>query len=237
MLVTVSIVILRRYAKLLANQAWKGMERRTSAGYHQHSYHGVELRMTRAEFEKWAIPKLVKWFRTCPEKIPSIDRIDPTGHYELSNIRLLDVCENRSSNKRNTHRFSPDGMLWCPRCKKHLAKEDFYERPSVPLTETNQRMHWSAQCKECTKAFMRERWAKEHPRPDPTGLCERCNKQLPVTRKGKISRRKLCGSCVTILCTQKRLKKDPTFREHLKELAKLRTRRYRARKKLESSPG
>lgn len=60
---------------------------------------GVELRITKEEFYKWCDSNSALILEIYAQaKTPSIDRIDPTGHYELSNIQILEFGENR--NKR-----------------------------------------------------------------------------------------------------------------------------------------
>lgn len=87
------------------NDRWHGMRARSvnSGVRYAHkcfeSYYknGIELRMTKSDFYRWCDEN-----RSSYEKIklsdqsPSIDRIDSTGHYELSNLRIIDSKTNIS---------------------------------------------------------------------------------------------------------------------------------------------
>lgn len=214
MVVTVSITVLKRYARLLAIKAWSNMNRR-AGGREQASYVGIEVRMTREEFNTWAIPEYLKWFQEHPEESPSIDRIDPAGHYELSNIRLMEVWENRTSNKRNKHRLAPEGSLHCRFCKQYLPTTDFYERPSMPLTAKNTRSHWSAECRKCSSEFGKAE--REAINGKPSGICQRCGRELPSTAEGKVSRAKHCESCRHVLWLYKDRETPPQVNEHIRE--------------------
>lgn len=85
---------------------WKDINKRTINGSQSHrikrknnaSYlkRGIEVRMTKTEFRAFCIQNQdVITGLYAESKIPSIDRIDPSGHYEISNIRILDVSLNR----------------------------------------------------------------------------------------------------------------------------------------------
>ena len=52
-------------------------------------YEGIEVRMTREEFMGWAVPAIEAFLKRSPDEVPSLDRIDPDGHYELSNLRIV----------------------------------------------------------------------------------------------------------------------------------------------------
>jgi len=94
-------------------------------------YSHVKIRMTREEFVAWATPALKKWIKKNPGEWASIDRIDPKGHYEIENIRILSHRENslrprREGNSKNVGR--PKGKAWCSWCKKFLPEEEFPKR-------------------------------------------------------------------------------------------------------------
>lgn len=63
-------------------------------------YTHIEIRMTRNEFMDWAEPEHAKFMEEYGlDVVPSIDRIDPDGHYELSNIRLIPLPDNSRRNR------------------------------------------------------------------------------------------------------------------------------------------
>jgi len=199
----------------MAHRAWNNIIKRASK---QRSYAHVEIRMTVDEFLAWAVPEYEKWTKKRPKEKPSIDRIDSNGHYEIGNLRLLELQKNRSNNRRNMHRLAPKGTLHCHRCKQYLPREQFYERPSVPITATSERNHWSGMCKECTKEAGKKRWEAEHgKRPDPTGICQRCNRPIALTAAGKVSRAKHCESCRHVLWVYKDRETPPQVNEEIRE--------------------
>ena len=53
------------------------------------SYEGIELRTTREEWMEWAIPQIEAFIEEHPDQTPSVDRRDPDGHYEISNLRII----------------------------------------------------------------------------------------------------------------------------------------------------
>lgn len=61
------------------------------------SYSDVELRMTKQEFLEWAIPQYKNWNESTT---PSINRIDPYGHYEIDNLEIISLESNILKPKR-----------------------------------------------------------------------------------------------------------------------------------------
>ena len=83
---------LRVYRKTAAGRAatmWSGLVYRS-----KHKYCGVEVRFIRDDFIEWAIPKIEKFLELFPDETPSIDRIDPNGHYEFTNVRVISLKRN-----------------------------------------------------------------------------------------------------------------------------------------------
>lgn len=120
-----------------AARAWSGMKYRSGR---PGTYAHVELRMTRAEFVAWAVPEYERWIAENPGAQPSIDRIDPRGHYELANIRIIDQRLNSAlAVKQNTNPRRADGsLIWpakglarCGQCKQMLPLSAFTARTVV----------------------------------------------------------------------------------------------------------
>jgi hypothetical protein len=62
---------------------------------HLPDYDGVEIKMTKNRFLAWAVANMRNFLFFNPEGTPSVDRIDPDGHYEIGNIRIIDFEHNR----------------------------------------------------------------------------------------------------------------------------------------------
>lgn len=95
-------------------------------------YKNVKLTMTRGEFVSWAVPALEKWRRENPGKNHSVDRIDSNLHYDLSNIRFLEVGENSRRRSFNKNSKAPTGTAWCSGHKKYLPIEYFNKASTRP---------------------------------------------------------------------------------------------------------
>lgn len=85
---------------------WKDINKRTINGtqskrvfrINNASYlrKGIEVRMTRDEFKRFCLENerhIMALYAS--GDTPSIDRIDPNGHYEIGNIRILSLSQNR----------------------------------------------------------------------------------------------------------------------------------------------
>ena len=68
---------------------------KNSSHYKYYGGRGIECRITSSELKEL-------WFRDKAHllEIPSIDRINPDGHYELNNCRYMEKSENRGTAKR-----------------------------------------------------------------------------------------------------------------------------------------
>ena len=56
---------------------------------------GIELRMTYEEFRDWCYTKreeIEQMYRN--NEVPSIDRKDSNGHYEINNLQVIPFLEN-----------------------------------------------------------------------------------------------------------------------------------------------
>jgi len=91
----------RLIPKSIAKKAWYRInERALNARGDLPSYAKVEVRMTEDEFLSWAIPRYQQWMSLHPGITPSINRIDPNGHYEISNINMVSWYENAGGPKK-----------------------------------------------------------------------------------------------------------------------------------------
>lgn len=62
-------------------------------------YANVKFLLDKEEFLAWAVPAYSNYAGKCP----TIDRINPDGHYEISNIQLIEAKENsRKARRKNT---------------------------------------------------------------------------------------------------------------------------------------
>lgn len=70
---------------------------------------GTELRMGRKEFYSWCETQwpTIEGFYLRNET-PSLDRIDPKGHYEITNLRVISLKENVA--RGLTSRWAPDAV-------------------------------------------------------------------------------------------------------------------------------
>ena len=77
------------------------------------TYANVLIKLTREEFVTWAVPAITEWLDQHPNARPYLDRRNSLGHYELSNIRVVD-CKTSNQNKRTVRYLAaPPGMAWC----------------------------------------------------------------------------------------------------------------------------
>lgn len=104
-------------------------------------YKGIELRIGKAEFIDWFMPKD---FKGC-----SVDRIESSGHYELSNMQVIEGWRNIAKDKVKLE----GGKLWCYRCKTH--------KELTQMAKSSRRMLLGVTtiCKECDNKRRKERSA------------------------------------------------------------------------------
>lgn len=122
-----------------AKRTWNTLKTRIRT---QPAYSGVEIRMERDEFLEWAIPEYEGWMADNPNQTPSLDRIDPSQHYSLGNLRILSRGENTrlARNHKNVH--APSGKAWCGVCRRYLPTNSFWKN-SVAFNGKQSR------CKTC----------------------------------------------------------------------------------------
>ena len=80
-----------------AKQAFSNMYYRSeNRDGHHRQYANVKFLLDKDIFLKWAVPELTRFMDENPDCTPSFDRIDSSGHYEMSNLRILDFELNCS---------------------------------------------------------------------------------------------------------------------------------------------
>lgn len=85
-----------RTPRARAKQAYRDMKQRCgNANGRNPAYNGVELRMTEEEWLEWSIPLYEEFQRENADTSPSVSRIADSGHYELGNLEIMSVAENR----------------------------------------------------------------------------------------------------------------------------------------------
>ena len=146
----------RDTAEGAAKWAWNRISARAGGKYISrvrtttNPYTHVRLLMTRAEFLEWAIPAYRHWFATQKGIRPSIDRIDSHGHYQLSNIRLIPLDENRRAASWYKNKNAPLGTAWCTGCKDYLPFESF-------TIDRQKKLGVHSRCKPCLAEYRKQR--------------------------------------------------------------------------------
>jgi hypothetical protein len=83
----------------MAIGAWYSLVRRANNRDGNHpTYAGIGVKMSKEQFLEWAIPRYEAWDR---EGTPTVDRMDDTKDYEISNLQLISKAAN-SSKTRST---------------------------------------------------------------------------------------------------------------------------------------
>ena len=110
-----------------AHRIWYLLERRAENRDGKNpSYANVKCLITKEEFMDWYVPALYAWRERNPDKRDSIDRIDNDGHYELSNMQILELAQNvRKKPRVNKNVYAPKGMAWCPDCNCYREAKYF----------------------------------------------------------------------------------------------------------------
>lgn len=98
-----------------ANHRYNNIVNRIRHTQHKknHSYQDVELKVSRSEFIKWFMP--LDFFGA------SVDRIDKTKHYELSNMQVIPLSDNIRKDKVK----AKDGKCECYVCHQTKPLIDF----------------------------------------------------------------------------------------------------------------
>jgi hypothetical protein len=91
----------RNTPKGRASHTWYAMLSRAGK---KKGYEHVEVKMTKEQFLEWAVPKYEKWFKEHPNVVPSINRLDSKGHYEINNIEMISMRENSLDGLKNARK-------------------------------------------------------------------------------------------------------------------------------------
>jgi hypothetical protein len=106
------------------------------------AYQHVKILITREEF--------IAWFRANDWDGCTVDRIDPKGHYEFSNMRLISLSEN---SRRAVLTFT-DTHGTCNKCRVTMPIELFRRHCGNINGRANT-------CAECTRRLTREYLARK----------------------------------------------------------------------------
>lgn len=130
-----------------AVQAWHDLNKRVR---NQPEYAGVEVRVSQAEFIAWAVPAFAQWMKNNPGVTGSVDRQDPSGHYEIGNLRVISLGDNCRLRRTNYNVHAPTGQAWCGKCRTYKSTTDFEKNRSKPHGLQNH-------CRQCRSTARRKR--------------------------------------------------------------------------------
>lgn len=114
------------------------------------SYTTVELKMTQEEWLKWALPKYEKFIEEHPCVSPCAARFGDAGHYEIGNVRIISVEQNRSEMKTEMQ-LRPDGTKRCSRCRKLLEASENFSKNKFRSDG------YATDCKICHREYCKRR--------------------------------------------------------------------------------
>ena len=124
------------------NNVWHGINYRTINGIHFETGRksrsnrlyitkGIEVRFTRNEFRMWCLKRLRRIRAIyATGKIPSVDRINPLGHYELHNLRIIPSHINCKGGgigvaRNKAKEFEQLAPRYCATCGEKLRRLKF----------------------------------------------------------------------------------------------------------------
>lgn len=186
----------------IAIQAWNSMNKRVAR---QPEYAGIEVRMTRDEFVAWAIPEYASYLSAGHSQRPSVDRIDPTLHYSIDNIRIIGLTDNVRRARRNKNVLAPEGQCWCSHCKRYLDKGDFGKN----------RKQWNGINTICKACRISKTVHRPNPRyklglgPPGTRWCSKCKSYLPADQFYACKMHGYQSSCKTCQNSRPYVRKKP----------------------------
>lgn len=158
-----------------ARATWDNIKKRLQR---QSEYVGVELRFTRAAFLTWMIPALQRWTADHPGQRPSIDRIDPAGHYEPGNVRILELGENSRLSRAHKNAHAPEGTAWCGACKQYKPRSAFGKNRA----RRHGLQHRCGNCRRHLSPRRRNQNWRNDQAPEGTAWCFGCQTYHPRDR-------------------------------------------------------
>lgn len=115
---------------------------------------GIQVLVEKEEFISWYCDN---WFKGC-----MVDRIDNTGHYELSNIQLISQFEHNE--KARVDRLAllgvveQEGFRYCYGCEEVKRTEEFY-RKARKVSKANP-LGLDEKCKSCALKSRKQRYSE-----------------------------------------------------------------------------
>jgi hypothetical protein len=114
---------------------------------------GIELRISRQELKKWCEDnaEIITHFLDA-KQTPSIDRIDPDGHYERGNIRIIPKAQNSGRanlgrQERLTEQLNRLPPRHCKWCDKILTRNTFKTGTMEPSAKFKARITCGRSCR------------------------------------------------------------------------------------------
>ena len=103
-----------------AKAAYRNMNVRCgNADGNNPAYAAVELRMTMEQWLAWAVPRYEDFIREYPEERPNVSRRNDVGHYELGNIEITTLEQNRAQMASKHHGLVE---VKCPSCGEMFGR-------------------------------------------------------------------------------------------------------------------
>lgn len=130
----------RQTIKGKASTMWTSIGKRIK---NEPSYENVKCLMTREDFLMWVVPQLTKWVEAGNPLVgsdgASLDRINSSGNYELTNLQII---SQRNNNSKRGINLGLVNERFCCRCKLKLPTDKFYK-------DRTRKGGLSYSCKEC----------------------------------------------------------------------------------------
>lgn len=147
---------IHRTPKYRAVAAWQNMNRRClNRDGKNPAYAGVELRISKEEFVKWALPQYESILNSNPGAVPSVSRRGDIGHYEIGNIDIIPWRKHKTiaADERKKLIRPAEGRKICTKCR---TEKDLVQFPK------NRTIHdgYGYWCKLCAGSVIKADRAK-----------------------------------------------------------------------------